>query len=80
MNLPRCPYLDQFARDLVEAYRRDKEHDLLGPLAGREVSNEIEAAHLAMAQHRKKCPLCRKIDSGTQAVISALKEKPQPAR
>jgi len=63
MNIPRCPHLDQFTRQLVDAYRRAGEHDdLLGLLTGGEAPNEIEVAHLAMAQHRQKCPICRKID------------------
>jgi hypothetical protein len=65
MNLPRCPHLDRFAQELVEAYRRAEEHRRSGLLAGREVSEEIEAAHQAMAQHRRECPLCSKFGIGT---------------
>jgi len=83
MNTPRCPYLAQFTRRLVEAYRRAGERDLIGLLAGRDVPNEIGVAHLAMAQHRHECPLCRKIDRARpreKAVFNASEETPQTIR
>ena len=66
MNTFRCPHLDQFARELVDAYHRVEEHDIFCRLAGRKAPKAIEAAHLAMAQHRRECPLCRRLDRETR--------------
>jgi hypothetical protein len=75
MNLPRCPHLDHLAHALVKAYRRAEEHRRSGLLAAREVSEEIEAAHQAMAQHRRECPLCSKFGIGTQTLADTLKDR-----
>ena len=60
-----CPYFDHLGLDLIDSYRRMEDRDLFCLLYGREVPNEIEAIHLAMAEHRRDCPLCRRIDHAT---------------
>jgi hypothetical protein len=58
MDTFRCPHLDQLGRELVDAYRNAEDRDIFCISAGLGLPNEIEALHLAMAEHRRVCPLC----------------------
>ena len=58
MDTFRCPDLDQLDHELIEAYRNTEDRDLFCISAGLGLPNEIEALHLAMAEHCRVCPLC----------------------
>jgi hypothetical protein len=58
MDTFRCPDLDQLGRELVEAYRNAEDCEIFCISAGLGLPSEIEAIHLAMAEHRRVCPLC----------------------
>ena len=80
MNPLSCPYFDRLGRDLIDAYGRVDDCAIFCVLSGREVPNEIGAIHLEMAEHRRNCPLCRRIDyvrPGFKQASDALKEVAQ---
>lgn len=58
MDTFRCSHLDQLGRELVEAYRNAEDRELFCVSAGLGLPHEIEALHLAMAEHCRICPLC----------------------
>jgi hypothetical protein len=79
MNPLSCPCFDRLGRELIDAYCRVDDRDLFCVLSGQEIPNEIAVIHLAMVEHRRDCPLCRRMDharSGVQtATPAALKER-----
>jgi hypothetical protein len=83
MNPLSCPCFDRLGRDLIDAYCRVEDRDLFCLLSGKGVSDEIVSIHLAMAEHRRNCPLCLRIDHarpGLQTVTpTVLKERAQTA-
>ena len=80
MNTVHCAHFDQLARELVETYRRLEDRDLFCLMAGKDGPDEIEAAHLAMAEHRVECPLCRHLDGtpSNEAAFNLLNHSAQP--
>jgi hypothetical protein len=58
MDTFRCPDLDQLGRELIDAYRNAADCEIFCISAGLGLPNEIKALHLAMAEHRRVCPLC----------------------
>lgn len=57
MNIFRCPYLDRLARDMIDMYRRIED------TGGVNLSNELQAIHASITQHRSTCSLCREIEA-----------------
>jgi hypothetical protein len=84
MNPVRCPYFDALVSNLIDAYARLGDRDVFCMLGGMEVPDEIEGIHLEMAEHRRTCPLCRKIDKerlvDDKAVRHTVKQGARPAQ
>jgi hypothetical protein len=59
----RCPYIDQLARDLIEAYRRLDDTEVLksSPFLRSRAVCDVHAIHDMLNQHRDKCNLCIQI-------------------
>jgi hypothetical protein len=66
MKPVHCPHFDALTHNLVDAYARLGDSDVLCALGGTETSGEIDRVHLQMAEHRRTCPVCSKIDHERQ--------------
>jgi hypothetical protein len=60
MNLSYCPQMDRLGHELIEAYRLLDDQDDLWPVRPGS-PDQISAIHHRMAEHRRFCPLCRRI-------------------
>jgi len=79
MTTFRCPELDRLGRELIEAYRNAEDYDIFCISAGLDIPNQIEAVHLAMAEHRRVCLVCFQIERSEEASrLLALKENTPP--
>jgi hypothetical protein len=55
MNVIRCPHLDWLGRQLIEAYRRQEDNQVLFSNTG---TGEVRAMHRTIADHSTNCLLC----------------------
>src|SRR5215469_8393642 len=80
MNTLRCPHLDRLLSKLVDSYSRLEDRDMAAVLTGTEVPAEVDALHVAMAEHRTSCPVCIRIDRTRQekSVFNAPTQRVQP--
>jgi hypothetical protein len=62
MHPVRCPHFDELVRTLVDAYRQLGDNDVFCMLNGVEIPGKIKQIHVEMAEHRRTCPMCRKLD------------------
>jgi hypothetical protein len=76
MNFSYCPTMDRLGNDLIEAYRLLNDQDDLWPIRT-DSPDPISSIHHRMTEHRKVCPLCRRIAGfSTLAIPGTSKEKP----
>lgn len=68
MHPVRCPHFDRLVRTLISAYRELGDNDVFCMLDGMEVPRKIKDIHVEMADHRRTCPVCRKIDEERPSV------------
>jgi hypothetical protein len=62
MKFPHCPEMEQLGLQLIEAYRRNEEHQHPEAETPPFPSEEVIAVHHAITQHRVTCPICNQID------------------
>lgn len=80
MNPLRCPYLDRLLQRLVASYPRLEDPGVGDVLARTELRADVEAMHMAMAEHQKSCPVCIRIDRTRteESVFNAPTQRVQP--
>lgn len=61
MNNFHCPHLDRLGEELIEAYRRVEDRDVFCSTTDTSAPDDVAVLHHAMAEHRKLCPLCRRV-------------------
>jgi hypothetical protein len=74
MNIIRCAHLDWLGRQLIEAYRRQEDNQVLLSNAG---TGEVRAMHRAIADHSNNCSLCLAKHRKSEIRIA---ERPVPSR
>ena len=73
MNTYRCPDLGKLGRELIQDYRNLDDRTIFELSVGPEGDqNQVRAIHLAMAEHRSTCPLCREYEVEHGPMIETL--------